>query len=109
MRPRKATVSERRILQGIMAEIVGVDTDGGPASYRCVQLLTPSAPAIVFTIDNPTPVAAGPGRVYMLPPAPPGQLIKFMLLPQQRVFGATADGVGMAVLGVVVEYMEDAP
>jgi hypothetical protein len=102
-RPVAPTESHRRVVQGFIEKVLDRSPHPG---FRRVQLLVPPAPPVAFAIDQPDPDTAGPGRVFMLPPAPPGQAITFVLLPDQEIWGSTGEGGGLAVLGVVVEYLE---
>jgi hypothetical protein len=69
---------------------------------RCVQLLVPPSPKIVFGLDI-LPVTLGPNRGnYKLPPLAAGTTIKLELLPEQ--FLVAAADVGTGLLGIIVEY-----
>ena len=102
-KPVAPTESRREVVQGFIAPILEASAHPG---YRRVQLLIPGGTPVAFGIDGPDAATAGPGRVFMLPPAPPGQAITFCLLPEQRLYGSTGEGGGMAILGLVVEYLE---
>ncbi len=97
------TESLRRMVQSIIEPILRPSPHQG---QRRVQVLVPASPPVAVCIDRPDPEDAGPGRVWKLPPAPPGQSIEFMLLPDQQLYACTAEGTGMALLGLIVEYLE---
>lgn len=85
--------------------MLGPEEDAAAGTYRKVQILTPAQPAMVFTIDHPTPEEAGPNRKYDLPPFPPGQVIPVHLQANQRLYAAAQNGMGFAML--VIEYLEE--
>jgi hypothetical protein len=59
----------------------------------------------MFSIDHPTPLEAGPNRLYDLPELPPGQVFRFWLRREQCLYAGTKSGMG--VLSLVVEYSEE--
>jgi hypothetical protein len=105
MRIRKPVEFLRAPMGQELREVLGPEDDAPTGTYRKVQILTPAQPAMVFTVDHPTPEEAGPNRKYDLPPVPPGVVIPIHLLPNQRLYAAAQVGMGFAML--VVEYMEE--
>ena len=97
------TESRRQMVQSFIEPVLEASAHQG---LRRVQVLIPPSPPVALAIDHPDPLEAGPGRVFALPPAPPGQAIEFMLMPEQKLYAATAEGVGMALIGLIIEYLE---
>jgi hypothetical protein len=105
MRIRKPAELKRCTADQQLREVLGPELDAPDGTYRKVQICTPREPAMVFTIDHPTPDEAGPNRKYDLPPLPSGQCIPVCLMPNQRIYAAAQTGEAFAVL--VIEYLEE--
>jgi hypothetical protein len=105
MRIRRPTELKRVTASQELEEVLGPELDAPPGTYREVQILTPANPAMVFTLDHPTPGEAGLNRKYDLPPFPPDQRIPLKLLPEQRIYGAAETGKAHALF--VIEYLEE--
>jgi hypothetical protein len=106
MRIRKPAELRRCTADQQLREVLGPELDVPDGSYRKVQICTPREPAMVFTIDHPTPEEAGPNRKYDLPPLPPDQRFPVRLLKNQRLYAAAQTGEAFAVL--IIEYLEEA-
>lgn len=72
--------------------------------YRHVQLLIPESPT-VFVATDIMPSEVGLNRTYKLPEIPPGAAIRFDLLPEQFLIGASK--IGRADLSIICEYRYD--
>lgn len=107
-RPRKPTEWLRRIvdeqLKLILEPEVGA-ADLSADTYRRVQILIPASPPIFVSIDSPVPGDVALSRDYKIPPATPNTKLDFVLQPHQIVYAGATEGY--AVLGLIVEYLED--
>ena len=99
------------------------DGDAPVGSYRDVQILVPDGNTLLVGIDTPiqagflqgrpvppegpTPGGIGPNRGYKLASYPPGQAIKFRLLPHQFVIAAS--DTGLVYASVIVEHCSNTP
>lgn len=104
-RIRRKTEFRRTTLSQELTEILPAEPMAEPGAYRLVQILVPPAPECRFSLDEPTPAQAGPDRTYDLLVIPPIARVEFRMLPDQRLFGASADG--MALAGLVVQYLTE--
>lgn len=80
------------------------DTDALPGCYRLVQVMIPESPRVSIAFDV-RPEEIGPNREYKLPVWSPGAQIRFEMLPDQWLLGAS--NIGFAEVSVIVEYRHD--
>lgn len=110
MKLYQRTYTMRTTLKQEAEVILGPDEDGPPNSYRQVQVLVPDGPKALIGIDIPVqtafnnPVRGGMGvnRTYILSEFPPSRSIRFKLLPEQFLTGASEQG--LAFVSLIVEH-----
>ena len=102
---RKPTEMIRARVKQELREILPAETGAPEEALRRVTVLVPASPAIMFTIDHPTPLEAGPNRTYDVPELPPSQVFRFWLRREQKLYAASKSGMG--VVSLVVEYSEE--
>lgn len=99
-----------------LRKIVDAELDAPKGSYRVVQILVPSSPAVHACVypddrfvdeDSKLPRqdladAAGSNRSYKFATVPPGAYIPLRLTPEQTLWAAAE--INLAEVSVVIEY-----
>jgi hypothetical protein len=105
---RKPTTVERVTVDLQAQMIVDVDHGAPPGTVRRVRLLCQPGPRVAIAIDEPTPVQAGPGRVYKFVSLPQDIQLPIWLQPQQAIFAVVVPGTGgMSELGYICEFFDE--
>jgi hypothetical protein len=100
----------RELVVQEIRQILGPEPDAPHNSCRKVQLMVPSEPIVwawtTATPDENVAKMVGPNRgTYKGPPMAAGIRIEFCLQPQQTLWAGAESSE--AVLGLIIEYVED--
>lgn len=101
-RPYKPTEIKREAIVQEARVIVPPEPSAPVGSFRQVQVLVPPSPKLFVGVDV-TAEEIGPNRTYKLPEMPPGQMIRFRLLPGQFLLAAVAEN--FAPITVIIEHL----
>lgn len=101
-RPYKATTISRLSLTREVRVVLEPEVDAPAGSYRLVQVMIPASPPVFIGLDV-DPKEVGLNRTYKLPLAPPGQFLRFALMPHQ--FLVAASDTGFAVSSLIVQHL----